>query len=72
VPYSDYTKEHVQKYPLQDQTTTVAPEALVFFFGSAGYHVHLCWTAPSKITQSRGNAGGYVKLSLSNNLLIAK
>jgi hypothetical protein len=39
------------KYPLQDQTTKVAPEALDFFFKSAGYHVELCYAAPSKRTQ---------------------
>jgi hypothetical protein len=40
-----------EKYQLQDQTITVAPEDLTKFFGSAGYHVDLCWAAPSKRTQ---------------------
>jgi hypothetical protein len=42
------------------------------FFGSAGYHVDLCWATPSDRTQSRGNAGGYDQLSLNNSSLIAK
>jgi hypothetical protein len=39
-----------EKYPLQDQMTKLAPEALVFF-ESAGYHVELFCTAPSTRTQ---------------------
>jgi hypothetical protein len=58
-----------ETYPLQNQTTVVAPEALAIFFGSAGYHVDLCWAAPSERTQSRGSSGGYVHLSLNNNSL---
>jgi hypothetical protein len=39
-----------EKYPLQDRTTKVAPQALDFF-ESAGYHVELFCAAPSTRTQ---------------------
>jgi hypothetical protein len=40
-----------EKYPLQDQTTKVAPEALTNFLESAGYHVELLCAVPSTRTQ---------------------
>jgi hypothetical protein len=49
--HKDTMTNNREIYPLQDQTTKVAPEALEFFFESVGYHMELLCAVPSTRTQ---------------------
>jgi hypothetical protein len=59
-----------EKYPMQDQTTTVAPEALAIFSD----RLVTMWTyaGQRRVKEHNQDAGGYVQLSLNNNSRISK